>query len=212
MDQIVFILLFFLLPSFLLSSLFLTFFFLYFFYLFLNVFSLSSLSVLPSSQVQYIKTKSSTGLFLNRLIQFNLNSNRAELKLIFCPSYNEPFWYVLSVIQDLPGGSAMKNMPDNAENKDSIPGSGRSLGKENGNPLHYSCLGNSMDRGDWQATIHGVGKSWIQLSDWTTTTINEPNLFSNEVSKFNPFITLNHDLHIVRHVAWPKSYLLKVEK
>ena len=72
---------------------------------------------------------------------------------------------MLSIIQDMPGGSAIKNMPDNAENKDSIPGSGRSPGKGNGNPLHYSCLGNSMDRGDRQATIHGVAKSWIQLSD-----------------------------------------------
>ena len=39
------------------------------------------------------------------------------------------------------------------------PGSGRSLGKENGNPSQYSCLGNSMDRGAWRATVHGVAKS-----------------------------------------------------
>ena len=38
----------------------------------------------------------------------------------------------------------------------SIPGSGRSLGEENGNPLQYSCLENSMERGAWWATIHGV--------------------------------------------------------
>ena len=41
----------------------------------------------------------------------------------------------------------------------SIPGLGRSLGEENGNPLQYSCLGNPMGRGDWQATVHGVAKS-----------------------------------------------------
>ena len=35
----------------------------------------------------------------------------------------------------------------------------------NDNPLQYSCLGNSMDKGAWQATVHGVTKSWIQLSD-----------------------------------------------
>ena len=44
------------------------------------------------------------------------------------------------------------------------PGSGRSPGEGNGNPLQYSCLGNPMDRGAWQATAHGVAKSWTQLS------------------------------------------------
>ena len=47
----------------------------------------------------------------------------------------------------------------------SIPGSGRSPGEGNGNPLQYSCLENSMDRGVWQATVHGVAKSRMQLSD-----------------------------------------------
>ena len=46
-----------------------------------------------------------------------------------------------------------------------IPGSGRSPGEGNGNPLQYSCLENSMDRGTWWATVHGVAKSWTQLSD-----------------------------------------------
>ena len=46
----------------------------------------------------------------------------------------------------------------------SIPGLGRSPGKGNGNTLQYSCLGNPMDRGAWQATVHGVTKSRTQLS------------------------------------------------
>ena len=41
----------------------------------------------------------------------------------------------------------------------SIPGSGRSPGDGNGNPLQYSCLENPMDRGTWQATVHGVAES-----------------------------------------------------
>jgi len=41
-----------------------------------------------------------------------------------------------------------------------IPGSGRSLGGGNGNPLQYSCLENALDRGAWWATVHGVTKSW----------------------------------------------------
>ena len=46
----------------------------------------------------------------------------------------------------------------NAENVGSTSGSGRSLGEGNGNPLRYSCLGNPVDRGAWQATVHGVAK------------------------------------------------------
>ena len=46
-----------------------------------------------------------------------------------------------------------------------IPGSGRSPGEGNDNTLQYSCRENPMDRGAWQATVHGVTKSWTQLSD-----------------------------------------------
>ena len=46
-----------------------------------------------------------------------------------------------------------------------IPGSKRPLGGGNGSPLQYSYLGNPMDRGAWWATVHGVTKSWTQLSD-----------------------------------------------
>ena len=49
----------------------------------------------------------------------------------------------------------------------SIPGSGRSPGEGNGNPLQYSCLENPMNGGAWQATVHGVTKSQAQLSDFT---------------------------------------------
>ena len=45
-----------------------------------------------------------------------------------------------------------------------IPGSGRFPGVENDNTLQCSCLENLMDRGAWQATVHGVAKSWTQLS------------------------------------------------
>ena len=52
----------------------------------------------------------------------------------------------------------VKNPPVNAEDVDSIPESGRSVGEGNGNPLQYSCLGNPMDGGVWRATIHKVTK------------------------------------------------------
>ena len=50
-----------------------------------------------------------------------------------------------------------------------IPESGRSPGVGNGNPLQYSCLENSMDRGAWWATVHGAAKSQTGLSTDTHT-------------------------------------------
>ena len=52
----------------------------------------------------------------------------------------------------------IKNLPTNAGAVGSIPGLGRSSGEGNGNPLQYSCLENPMDRGVWQATVHGITK------------------------------------------------------
>ena len=51
----------------------------------------------------------------------------------------------------------------------SIPDLGRSSGEGNGNPFQYSCLENSMDRGAWWATVHGVTESWMQLSNYIFT-------------------------------------------
>ena len=68
-------------------------------------------------------------------------------------------------------GGFFTNCPDskelvcNAGDPGLIPGLGRSFGEGNGNPLQYSCLANSMERGAWQATVHAVPKSWTQLSD-----------------------------------------------
>ena len=59
-----------------------------------------------------------------------------------------------------PGGSDGKESTYNAGDPGSIPESGRSSGGGHSNPLQYSCLENSMDRGTWQATVHGVTKSW----------------------------------------------------
>ena len=66
------------------------------------------------------------------------------------------------------GASPVAQMVKNARNAgdpDLIPGSGRSPGEGNGNPLQYSCRENSMDRGAWQATVHGVTKIWTQLTN-----------------------------------------------
>ena len=68
-----------------------------------------------------------------------------------------------------PGGSVVKNPSANAEASGNwiwslISGLGRSPGERNGNLLHYSCQDNPLDRGAWQATVHGsqrVGQSWV---------------------------------------------------
>ena len=64
-----------------------------------------------------------------------------------------------------PGGLDSKESACNAGDLGSIPGSGRSPGEGNDNPLQYFCLKNPMDRGAWQATVHGVAKHWTGLSN-----------------------------------------------
>ena len=69
------------------------------------------------------------------------------------------------------GGPVVKNLPANAGDigdMDLITGLGRSSGIENGNPLQYSCLENSMDREAWWATVHEVTESWTGLSIHTS--------------------------------------------
>ena len=69
----------------------------------------------------------------------------------------------LMLYLNFPSGSLIKNLPASAgdtRDEGSIPGSGRSPGVGNGNQLQYSCLENPMNRGAWQATVHGVTKSW----------------------------------------------------
>ena len=65
------------------------------------------------------------------------------------------------MVMDFPGGAVVKNPPANAgdaRDLGSVPGSGRSLGEGNGNPLQYSCLKNAMNKGAWWATVHGSQK------------------------------------------------------
>ena len=64
-----------------------------------------------------------------------------------------------------PGGSVVKNPLANAGDAGSILESGRSPGEGNGNPLQNSCLENSMDGRAWWGTVHGITKSWTQLSN-----------------------------------------------
>ena len=76
-----------------------------------------------------------------------------------------------------PDGSVVQNLPVNAgDTGDSglIPGSGRSPGGGNGNPLQHSCLGNPIDRGTWRATVHGVAES--DMTEHTASTHTCPEI------------------------------------
>ena len=68
-------------------------------------------------------------------------------------------------LDKVPGDSDGKESACNAGDLGSIPGWGRSPGEGKGNPFQYSCLGNPMDKGTWQATVQGVTKSQTQLSN-----------------------------------------------
>ena len=74
------------------------------------------------------------------------------------PEDGSPKFKCFIGVKDFPGGSVGKE-PANARDVGSIPGSARSSGEGNSNPLQCSCLGNPLDRGAWLATVHGVAKS-----------------------------------------------------
>ena len=79
----------------------------------------------------------------------------------------------------------LKNLPTNARDTGSIPGLGRFPGGGHGNPLKYTCLENPMDRGAWQATVHGV----LKESDLGT---NQQRLFS--LKEKRKFLHLQQDV------------------
>ena len=70
------------------------------------------------------------------------------------------------------GGSDSKESACNLGDSSSIPGSGRSSGEGNGYPLQYSCLENSMNRGGWQAIVHG-GHKESDTNEWLTPSLSD---------------------------------------
>ena len=83
-------------------------------------------------------------------------------KLVFF-FFKKSFW--------LPDSSDGKESACNARDPSLIPGTGRFPGEGNVYPLQYFCPENPMDGGAWQSTVHGVAKSWTQLSDFTFTVL-----------------------------------------
>ena len=91
---------------------------------------------------------------LDRNIALPWGSNTTSQPLSLLP--------LVLIMRGFPGGAVVKNLPASAgdpRNAGLIPGSGRSPGLGNGNPLQHSYLENSMDREAWRATVHGVAKS-----------------------------------------------------
>ena len=94
--------------------------------------------------------------------------------------------FPIEMLHKFSGSSAGKESAFSAGDTGSIPGSGRSPGEGNGNPLQYSCLENLMDRGAWEATVHGVVRVRHNL-------VTKPNLIHDpEVS--NSALKETHNL------------------
>ena len=106
----------------------------------------------------------------------------------YCPALTHP---TLTTVH--PGGSGSKESSCNAGDPGSTPRLGRSPGEGKGNPLQYSRLENSMDRGAWRAMVHGVAKSWTWLSDFSLSThtlftmISTVTLFSKTAKSSSTF-------------------------
>ena len=102
--------------------------------------------------------------------------DRVEGKVIKIGTFVEVSGWDVWCFTFLYGGSDGKASAYNAGDLGLIPGSERSPGEGNGNPLQYSCLENPMDRGAWWATVHGVAKSQTRLSNFTFSFQNHQKL------------------------------------
>ena len=114
--------------------------------------SLYSSAILFISFLQYC--------FNHYILEYSLKSGSVIPLVLF---------FFLRIALGFPSGSDSKASVCNTGDPGSIPGFGRSPGEGNGSPLQYSCLENPMDRGAWQATVHGVAQScryrWLYQSE-----------------------------------------------
>ena len=108
-------------------------------------------------------------LLQTSLLFFIFYATKSIVALFFPkPSSNLVATYLVSSTCHLEASQVLlvvKNLPANAGDAGSVPGSRRSLGVGNGYPLQYSCLGNPRDRGAWKTTVYGVAKSRTWLSN-----------------------------------------------
>ena len=109
-------------------------------------------------------------------MRIQLSSVKPDIKEI-CKNVNPISLSLIIIFLGFPGGTNGRESACNAGDVGWIPGLGTSPGGGHGNSLQYSCLGNSMDRGAWWATVHGVTKSQTQLSDWAEIVCLEKYIF-----------------------------------
>jgi len=104
-------------------------------------------------------------------------------------------------ILGFPCSSNSKEFACNAGDLGSIPGSGRSSGEGNGNPLQYSCLENPMDRGAWRATIHGVAKS---------QTMQQQTISKTDMLLYKNIMAFKHNFLFLTQLLIDNSYFFSV--
>ena len=100
-------------------------------------------------------------------LDVDIDGRHKTIDILTLVSSSDRVYGKLSPCGVCPGGSEVKASAYNTGDVSLIPGSRRSPGEGNGNPLQYSCLENPMDGGAWWAIVHGVTKSWTQLNDFT---------------------------------------------
>ena len=118
----------------------------------------------PSPSVSTSPFSTSASLFLKQVKLLPLDFHPHYSLYIKCPSPALPMTSSFPIVRSQLSSDS-KESAFNAEDLSAILGLGRSPAEGNGNPLQYSCLENPMDRGVWQATVHGVVKSQTRLSD-----------------------------------------------
>ena len=101
-----------------------------------------------------------TGLFCHRHMGVCHSCRQATSIIHFLQDFSD-------TLLGFPGGSDGNKSACNEGDPSLFPGSGRSPGGGDGNPLQYSCLENPMDRGAWCTAVHGITKSWTQLTKHT---------------------------------------------
>ena len=126
-----------------------------------------------------------------------------------CTRYKYAHTHVhIHTCMGFPGHSVVKNLPVNVGDTGSIPGSGRSPGKQNGKLLQYSCLGNPMDRGTWWVTVRGVAKSETQLStQQLNNNTHAPTCANVTHTQWMPQeYGLRFFLFVFQHLAWCQAF------
>ena len=123
-------------------------------------------------------------LYITYISNKNLLYSKKELYSISCINLSWKKKYIYRLHQWLSSKESACNAGDTG-NAGLIPGLGRSPWGRHGNLLQYSCLENSMDRGDWRVTVHGVAESWLWLKWLSMHTHKNTHMYKTELLGYN---------------------------